>query len=458
MPARFAKLVHWFDALILISALVATLLVPIFFMVPYNDEWLRLNTVTERTVWDWTVYHSQTWVVRPTAELIMGFVSWMNTREALGADFNAHNFLVRFHTMYVWLEVALLGLLYVLAAVLSESWRALHALACLCGALLICIAVSDELGFAFYWCDGYANVVLPFFVMSIGLLLFLRTNAWAILGAVLLLTAAMAHEILCIFSFGFAALALFGRRSQRPQKLLYGVFLLACVAILWAQGFSAGPAIRSEVYLRNTGVRYNWAGVWAGIRSIDPWRSALGFAGMLALIAVAGERLRVPVQRALRDLRQNPLFWYPLPVGAALTCLLPLGTVGLKKPTIIVGAYSVATELFVLLSAALAYPLLAAALSRWTGRYRERVGSLVVVLLLVVPFSKNLASYRSAVHDFDALRGQAKAYIDTLFSGKPNVRVTRPCHPFIKPGSGMSARNSAQYLGLQKVKEKACPR
>jgi hypothetical protein len=458
---RSEKFVRVLDVLVVCSALALALLVPIFFMVPYNDEWIRVSYLADHSVWEWTIYHTQTWVVRPTAELIMGFVSVVNTRRMLEPNFNAAAFLARFHQMYVALVATLFALLYLLAAVLARRWRALHEWTLLCACMAICILMSDELGYALYWADGWANVVLPFFLMSIGMVLLARRDAYALLGAVLLLMAALAHEVLCIFGSGYCLLTLALRRfDEHPvrARLLLGGLALLCLGVLYAQAFSTGPTVRSEVYFRRTGQRYNLAGVWHGIQTIDPVRSLLAFIAVLLLLAIACERVSGPVRRALDDARAHRAYWCLLVAGALLTSLLPLGTVGLKKPTVAIAAYSVATELFVILSAVLFYPLVGVSLNRLLASYRKRVGSVLLVLFALLPFSKNLGSYAAALRDFDALRGEARVYTETLFTAQRRARVVRPCHPFVKPNSGLSGRHAAQYFGLERVRELACPK
>jgi hypothetical protein len=459
MPTWPVKFVRMLDALVVCSVLALALLVPIFFMVPYNDEWIRMNYLADHSVWEWTVYHTQTWVVRPTAELIMGFVSLVDTRRMLGAQFNPQVFLARFQQMYAWLAVSMFVLLYVLAALLTQRWRALQAWTLLCACMSICILMSDQLGFAFYWADGWANVVLPFLIMVIGIVLLTRRDAFAIVGAALLLVAALAHEVLCIFSSGFCLLnAALRRFPEHPlrARVFFAALAGLCLALLYAQSFSTGPTVRSEVYFQRTGMRYNVAGVWHGILTIDPLRSALAFVAVLIILAIGCERVDGPVQRALNDVRVQRLYWCLLATGALLTSLLPLGTVGLKKRTISVAAYSVATELFVILTAVLVYPLLGPWLNRWFAPYRQRVGSVLLVLIALLPFSKNLDSYASAVRDFDSLRGEARAYTETLFAAHKRALIVRPCHVFTKPNSGMSSRNAAQYFGLDRVRENVC--
>jgi hypothetical protein len=345
--------------------------------------------------------------------------------------------------------------------VLAKRWGAWNQWAVLCGCMLICTLMSDEIGYALYWADGYANVVLPFFLMVLGLALMTRGDAWAAPGVLLLMAAALAHEVLCIFSIGYAALTLAFRKFPvhplRWRALYVGVALLS-LALLWAQSFSAGPNARSAAYLQKSGMSYNLAGVWNGLRCIDPLRTALAFLGTLGLIAAAGERLSVPLQRASKHARSNRLYWSLLCAGALLTSLLPLGTVGLKKPKVNVAAYSVATELFVIFGAALFYPLVAAPLAKLFAPYRRWVYSVVPLLFVLAAVSRNVDGYITAVTQFDALRDQARVYTETLFSAQKRARVTRPCHAFIKPNSGMTARTAAEYFRLEKLRELACPK
>jgi hypothetical protein len=439
--------------------LAVALCFPVFFMVPYNDEWLRMNYLADHSVWQWTVMHTQTWVVRPTAELIMAVVSARTTRAALGEHATARAFLAHFHAQYLALMFSLLALLGGLAVTLAPRGHRFYAWAAGCGCLWLVIWASDELGYAFYWADGYANVVLPFTVLLIGMALICRASVLARCGAAAcLIVAALGHEVLCIYSCGFMILQLLRvHEHTRRARLLYVLVLLAMLGILYAQGFSEGPAQRTQAYLAKTGSAYNLAGALKAVRMIDPLRSATAWFATLAWLAGWRARLQPSVLRAEQHAARHRWYWAALAAGALITSAIPLASVGLKKATILVAAYSVATELFIVLSAALCYPLLSALLDRVFAPYRRHIVSVLPVLLAAALVSPNLKSYRSAWAERSELREQAQAYMQTLYdNAEKTVRVTRPCHPFIKPASGMTMRNVKEYFALSRIKEVDC--
>ena len=150
VPRGISKVSFGLDALVIIALLGAVLLVPISFLVPFNDEWLRMNYLATHSVWEWTVMHAETWVVRPTGEVLLGLAALPTTRPALASEFTAETFLARLHSIYVLFALGYCALLYVNAAILARSWRALpHTLLLLLG-LLTCWLMSSELAYGFY--------------------------------------------------------------------------------------------------------------------------------------------------------------------------------------------------------------------------------------------------------------------------------------------------------------------
>lgn len=456
MRALTQRWVAWLDLAAIVLTLGWALVLPIVIMVPHNDEWLRLNYLADHSVVNWTIHHARTWVVRPTSELIMGFAALPNTRPALADSFNAQAFLTRFHWMYVVMVVGCFALLYANAAALAGRLRALPQLALLAALLLVCMLTADGLGYAFFWVDGYANVVMPFLLLTCGLVLLTGTRSARIAGVGCLLLAALGHEVMCIFAVGVSLLVVALHRRSCWTSALHAGLIVVGAAILWAQTFSAGPEIRSATYVAKTGIRYNWQGAWNALSFIDPVRAGLAYLATLLLIAIQRERLGATLERACRDARTARAFWLLLPLGTLVTSTLPLMSVGLKKATVIVGAYSVATQLFVILAAALSYPALSSLLEPLVRGYRARVGSLLPVLALVALPSRNIALYITLATTLPELRRQAAAYTEGLFAAHKRAHVTRPCHPFIKPASSMSERNAAQYFKLARVKEKDC--
>jgi hypothetical protein len=452
---RFGSVLQALDASVVVTALVAILVVPAFFMVPYNDEWLRLNYLADHSAWQWTIYHAQTWVVRPMAELLLGWVSLPNTRPALSSNFFAYVFLARFQRLYGALALAFCGLLLAHAWILAGRLRAYAHVTLLFALMLICILMSDELGYALYWADGYANILMPFWLLMLGLYLLTQGAVASAWGAGCVVLASLGHEVLCIYALGFVTLTLLLRRfAVKPwrYRTLYALLLIVCVGILSEQLFSAGPSTRSDVYLAKTGSRYDWAGMWLHIRQIDPLRSMIAYLATLASIATYRDRLLGLPERASADFHRNRAFWIVLLIGTVLIAFLPLAAVGLKKPRLAVSYYSVMTELFFILSGVLSFPIF----NRWLRGRRPYVGSLLPILLLVALASKNIGAYQTAFRDFASLRAQANTYMEALFRGGDAVRLCRPAHPFSKANSTMTTRNEAQYFGIRKVKEISC--
>lgn len=448
------------EALALVIGLACALALPVVFMVPYNDEWLRMNYLADHSVWQWTVMHTLTWVVRPTAELIMAALSKVTARPVLGAHFDAAHFLWRFHAGYWALAALLLGLCWLLARTLSAGRNTLTLWATSCALVWLCLWTSDELGYAFYWADGYANVVLPFMLLLLGMLLLCANSGpMRALGALTLAAGALGHEVLCMYAAGFLLLraALLPQRA-RERLLLLGL-LAGLIALLYTQGYSVGPSQRSAAMAHKAGATYNWAGALNGIRHIHLGRSVLAFAGTLGLLAIYRPWIERPLGRARAHARAHRSFWSLLALGALITCLVPLASVGLKKPRVLVGAYSVMTELFVILGAVLAYPLLDPLLERVFRLYRHTLRSGLPLLLLAACLSPNLGEYRDALRELPDLRAQARQYMESLFNGRDaRVRLQRPCHPFVKVASTMTTRNAKEYFALRRFEERDCRR
>jgi hypothetical protein len=458
---RRHTLVQSVDLAIVIAVLAALCVPAFFFMVPFNDEWLRMNYLADHSVWQWTVMHAQTWVVRPTAELILGYASLPNTRVALAAHFTPRAFLARFQWMYVALAVLFWLTLYVNAAFLARRASAWAHTSLAFFVMIVCWAMSDELGYAFYWADGYANILIPFTLLTCGLVLLAReTLPAAAGGGVLLLLAALGHEVNSIYAVGFLLLTLVLRRPiARPwlRRAILASLALACVAVVLLQLFGEGPSTRADAYFHNTGIRYDFAAAWLNVRAIDPLRAALTCLMTLAAISIYRERLNGLPQRAVDDFRSNRLFWILLALGTLATCFLPLASVGLKKARLAVSYYSVLTELYFVLFGVLLFPMLDRWLDPLFRGYRRRIGSILPLLLVLLPLSKNLASYEQSLLEWKPLRAQANAYMTALFTGNERVHLCRPRHPYVKPVRMMTTRNEAEYFHLNRVVDK-CPR
>jgi len=461
MRTRLDKTVAVCDALALLLALSMVLLLPVGFVLPFSDAWLRMTYLADHSPWEWTVMHVETWVVRPSAELVMAWLSWQTSRPALGPHWNPETFLLRFQAAYGLLALVLLVLLAWIARALVDTRRVLIAWAVAAGGMWICLWSSDGLGHAFYWADGYANVVLPFCCLVLGMALWSRGTSARVPAAVCFVLAALGHEVFCIYSIGFLTLVLlFGRRDADSSLLDTGLVLLlvaGLLALLYAQGFSAGPSRRTLAYLERTGSRYNVAGALRALTHIDVLRTALAVAATLCMIAIYRPWLHEPITRAVRYARAQRAFWILLVCGTWATSLVPLASVGLKKAKVAVGAYSVATELFVVLAAMLTYPWLDALLCRRFSPYRKHIRTGLPLFVCVALISPNFALYRSAVVDYSRLRVEAHAYIQQLFSAHgQRVTLTRPCHAFIKKPTGMTMRYAKEYFGLARFRELKC--
>ena len=502
--------VHYLDLAVVAAALLTVCLVPIRFMLPFNDEWLRINYLADKSAWEWTVMHTETWVVRPTAELIMAWAALPNTRPALAHDFTAHAFLLRFHRVYLALALTFCAMLYAQAALILGRFRVREGASLSALFALTCWLMADELGYAFYWTDGWANVLMPFVMITTGLALVaacgearlaaphapstgvaqpgsglpagasqrpdLRAGASSPRldlgsgasrrrslrfcgGAVLVLLGALGHEVLCIYALGVLGLFLARRRLPEHAWRLWaaraGLFAL-CLGIVAAQLFSAGPRARSESYLQSSGVSYDFAAAWLNVSTINPWRSLLSVLTPLAAVAIYRDHLAGLPERAAADARAHRVFWILLACGTLLLCFLPLASVGLKKGRLAVASYSVLTQLLFVALGVVLVPLL----DRWSERlfrgYRRRIGSVLPLLLVLVPASGNRDGFRSAVVDNAALRREARAYMETLFHAPKRVNLCRPNHPYVKPARMLTERNEAIYFGLEKVRHR-CP-
>jgi hypothetical protein len=462
IPRGISKISFGLDSLVIVTLLAAVSLLPIFFLVPFNDEWLRMNYLATHSVWEWTVWHAETWVVRPTSELILGLASLPNTRPALAHDFTPETFLGRFHLVSVLIVLAYWLMLYANAAILARSWRALpHTLLLMFG-LLTCWLMSSELAYAFYWADGYGNILMPFTLCCCGLPLLLRDNVLAAVGGgLLVIVGALGHEVICIYVLGFLLLALLLRRpSARPWRaraLWAGLFAICLSIVLW-QLFGAGPMIRNEHYLHNVGTRYDFGSAWLNVREIDPLRALLSVLSGPLSIAIYRDRLGDLPERAQADARHQRWFWILLALGTLLTCFLPLASVGLKKGRLAVSYYSVSTHLLFGLLGVVLYPLLARVLERALGSYRRAIGSLLPLLLVLALCSNNIAEFREALSNYAELKTEALTYMQTLFNApkEARLRMCRPRHPYSKPGRTLTDRNQEEYFGIQFVYNR-CP-
>jgi hypothetical protein len=453
------------DLLIVFGALAVLSLVPVPFMVPYNDEWLRMNYLADHSVWNWTVGHAETWVVRPTAEIILGLASLPNTRPALADAFNAKTFLARFHAMYYVLAIAFWLLLYVNAMIIAKRALALPHATLMFFGVLVCWLMSDELGYGFYWADGYGNILIPFVLLTCGLPLMCREALPANLaGAVLLLAAGLGHEVASIFAAGFLTLAIVLRRplehSWRVRAVQAGALVLM-IGVIWLQLFGEGPMIRNQHYLESAGKRYDLASAWLNIKEIRPLRALLATLAPIVAIAIYRDRVEPVVTRAASDVARQRWFWILLAAGTLVTAFLPLGGVGLKKGRLAVSYYSVFTYLWFVLLGVVLFPLVERWFGRWLESYRRVLGSILPVLLLVAAASPNFADFRDALKYWTPLRNEARMYTETLFGGQfiPQfpLRLCRPPHPYSKPGRIMTDENEQTYFKIDKITNR-CPR
>ncbi|HKP59980.1 MAG TPA: hypothetical protein VJV78_24820 [Polyangiales bacterium] len=454
VPRGISKVSFGLDALVVIVLLGMVLLAPISFMVPFNDEWLRMNYLATHSVWEWTVMHAETWVVRPTGEVLLGIAALPNTRPALAHDFTVETFLARFHLIYVVFVLGYCALLYANAAILARSWRAAPHMLLLSFGLLTCWLMSSELAYAFYWIDGYANIQMPFTLCCCGLLLLVRDRLPAAIGgALLIILGALGHEVIGIYALGFSLLALALRRPEtRPwqRRALWTALFASLLAIVLWQLFGVGPTLRNEHYLRNVGTRYDFSNAWANVKEIHPLRALLSvIAGPLA-ITIYRDRLGDLPERAEADARRQRWFWILLALGTLITCFLPLASVGLKKGRLAVSYYSVSTHLLFALFGVVLYPFLARFLERALGAYRRRLGSLLPLLLVIALASGNIGEFRDAVVNRSQLNAEALTYMRTLFNApkEARLRICRPRHAYSKPGRMLTDRNQEEYFGI----------
>jgi hypothetical protein len=456
---RGTVVVALIDLVVVFGVLALVSLVPIPFLVPFNDEWLRMNILEEHTVWEWTIGHSKTWVVRPTAELIMSYASLATTRRALGSSFDSTTFLSRFHATYVVLIVIFWALIVLNARIVARTIRCMPQLTLMFFGVVVCWLMSDELGFAFYWTDGYGNVLIPFALLTCGLPLMCSTDWRQVLaGSLLLVAAALGHEVSSIFAAGFVCLVIVARRPGEHAWLLrtlQAAFLAGMVALLWIQLFGEGPSMRSARYLATAGKQYDLAGAWLNIREIRPLRAVLATLAPILAISLCRDRLRPTVERAVSDCNRQRWFWILLAVGTLATAFLPLGSAGLKKGRLAVSSYSVFTYLWFVLLGFVVYPLLDRWLERGFRPIRKFAPSVIPVLLLVTAGSANLPDFADAMRRAKPLRDEAKNYIGVLFAAQqvPDlaIRLCRPQHVYSKPGRPMSDRNAETYFKLKKV-------
>lgn len=453
------------DLAIVLGALAVVTLVPVEFLVPYNDEWLRMNFLADNSVWKWTTYHAETWVVRPTAEIILGWISLLNTRPALAHAFDTRTFLTRFHLGYYVLAVAFWALVYLNAAIVARRAFALPHATLMFFGLAVCWLMSDELGFGFYWADSYGNILMPFVLLTCAMPLVCRED-WRenVAGYLLLLLAALGHEVISIFSCGFLLIALIGRRptehALRLRAIQAGVLLLM-LGLVYLQLFALGAEVRNEHYNASAGKRYDFESAWLNIKTISPVRAALATFGTLAAIAVYRARVQSAVENAVADVRRNRWFWILLAVGVLVTAFLPLGSAGLKKGRLAVSYYSTFTYLWFVLLGAVLYPVFDRWLERPFQPLRRFVPSVVPVLLIAALGSSNFADFQDAVQNRLPLRNEARNYMESLFVGQamPHNRLTlcRPPHPYSKPGKLMTDQNEQTYFRIDKIRNH-CPK
>ncbi len=455
-------LVHSVDLVIVASLLVGVLIVPIAFLVPFNDEWLRINYLADHSVWEWTVLHSLTWVVRPTSELIMGWAALPTTRPALAHDFTPEAFLSRFHGVYFVLAFSYCALLCVNAALLSGRLFSREAVALAFFAVLACWLTSEEPGFGFYWIDGYGNVLIPFVLLTSGLSLLARSERLGGLSAsaLLILLGALGHEVLCIYALGVLVLCTALRRPHAEGWLRWSVaagLLLLCGAILGFQLFSDGPRVRNEVYLRSTGTLYNFDVALQSVLQIQPLRAFACVLAPVLAVAIYRDQLASLIDRARADFARNRLFWVLLALGTVLTCCLPLASVGLKKGRLTVALYSTLTHLLFMLLGFLLCPMLDKLSERLLRGYRRWVGSILPVVFVLIAISGNRDSFRDAIVRRGELKAQALGYMTKLFQARDRVNLCRPDHPYVKEARGLTDRGERDYFRLNKVRHR-CPK
>lgn len=464
IPRGIPKICFALDLLVVVALLGSVLIVPIFFMVPYNDEWLRLNYLSSHSVWQWTVMHAETWVVRPTGELILGLEALPNTRPALAQDFTPETFLARFHAVYVGNALAYCALLYVNAAILARSWRALPHFLLLLFGLLTCWLLSSELEYAFYWSDGYANILVPFTLCCCGLPLLMRPHRLAVAGgALFVLAGALGHEVVAIYTLGFLLLALAFRRPEaRPwhmRALWAALFVVLLALVLW-QLFGEGPMIRNDQYLRTVGKRYDLESAWLNVKAIHPLRAPLSVISAPLAISIYRDWLGILPARAAEDMRRQRWFWISLALGTLTTSLLPLFSVGLKKGRLAISYYSVSTHLFFGLLGVLFYPFMSDLLERALGTYRRKLGSIIPIAIVLGLASGNITEFRAVLDKYRPLRAEAHDYMRALFDAPRDRRlqICRPKHPYSKPGRKLTDHSEEEYFGIASVRNRCANR
>jgi hypothetical protein len=324
--------------------------------------------------------------------------------------------------------------------------------------------MSEELGFGFYWIDGYGNVLIPFVLLTSGLALLARSQKPLPLlcAGLLIILAALGHEVLCIYSLGVLGLCAALRRPEsggRARWLTCALLIVACSAILYAQLFSEGPSVnRAGHYESATGSRYHYDVALQNVLQIKPLQGLLSVLTPIFAVAIYRDHLGGLPRRAAADFSRHRLFWTLLAAGTFLTSLLPLASVGLSKGRVIVALYSTLTHLFLGLLGFVLCPML----DRWSDRllsgYRRRIGSILPLVLLLALTTQNRESFQQAVMERAELREQARSYMSRLFeSPKRLLDLCRPAHPYVKRARGLTDSGEAEYFHIDKVRHK-CPK
>lgn len=455
-------LTHSLDLAIVVAMLIAVLLTPVAFLVPFADEWSRVNYMNDHSTWELMVMHSLTWVVRPTAELIMGLATHPYTRPALAGNFTAVAFLRTFRRMYFALAFSYCALLALNAVVLKGRWLAREQTTLVALGVLTCWLTSEELGCGFYWIDGYGNVLIPFALLTSGLLLLARSRKLVPLAgaAVLIVLAALGHEVMCIYALGVLGLRTALRRPRSDGWARWGVgagLLLVCGAVLWAQLFSEGPRIRGGHYANVSGSRYHFDIALESVLQIDPLRALLAVLTPILGVAIYRDHLAGLPRHAAADFARNRLFWVLLAAGTLLTCCLPLASVGLTKGrSNISAAYSTLTHLLFVVLGFVLCPILDRLSEPLLRGYRRHIGTVLPVLLVLWVTSNNRESFERAVVQHAELKAQARAYMTKLFDADKRAYVCRPDHPYVKKARGSTDRGEAAYFHLERVRHR-CP-
>lgn len=455
-PTRLG-IVHGLDLVVVFGLLLTLLLVPVVFLVPFNDEWLRINYLADHSVWEWTVMHSRTWVVRPTSELIMGFAALPNTRPALGHDFTPAAFLKSFQRVYYVLAFGYCLLLWLNAAILRGKWLAREECTLIGLGILACWLQSEEPGFGFYWIDGYGNVLIPFALLTCGLALWARSATLvAQLGAgVLFVLAALGHEVMCIYALGVLGLFATLRRPDTEGWARWSVavgLIVVCAAILAAQLLSDGPRVRGEHYSSATGTTYHYDVAIRNVLQIKPLAAVLSVLTPILGVAIYRDHLGDLPRRAAADYARHRLFWVLLAAGTLLTSVLPLASVGLSKGRIVTSLYSTLTHLYLVLSGFVLCPIVDSLSTRLLRGYRRYVGSIVPIVLVLAVTSSNRESFQQALVRRGELQAQALDYMTKLFAARKRVNVCRPDHPYVKLAKGLTDRGEAEYFRLERVR------